>query len=52
MAHGALREEPEPALLAKLVPDDYWDRRDHVLKIWRFRQYPQGTSPAYASGSR
>lgn len=41
----ALREEPEPALLAKLVADDYWER-DHVLKIWRFRMYPQGASPA------
>ncbi|MEU6979990.1 hypothetical protein [Streptomyces sp. NPDC046371] len=41
----AMREEPEPALLAKLVADDYWER-DHVLKIWRFRMYPQGASPA------
>jgi hypothetical protein len=36
----ALREEPEPALLAQLVPEDYWAREDHVLRIWRFRQIP------------
>jgi hypothetical protein len=42
----ALREEPEPALLAQLVPDDYWGRPDHVLRIWRFRLYPAETAPA------
>ncbi|MFI0265871.1 hypothetical protein [Streptomyces luteogriseus] len=36
----ALREEPEPALLAQLVPEDYWAREDRVLQIWRFRQFP------------
>ncbi|MGW6405375.1 hypothetical protein [Streptomyces sp. NPDC055134] len=36
----ALRDEPEPALLAQLVPEDYWARADHVLRIWRFRQFP------------
>ncbi|MEU3290440.1 hypothetical protein [Streptomyces longwoodensis] len=36
----ALREEPEPALLAQLVPEDYWARKDHVLQIWKFRQFP------------
>ncbi|MFF7250519.1 hypothetical protein ACFZBU_42395 [Embleya sp. NPDC008237] len=42
----ALREEPEPALLAQLVPDDYWERPEHVLRIWRFRQYPAGIAPS------
>ncbi|MFC9140895.1 hypothetical protein ACFTWM_03130 [Streptomyces bacillaris] len=41
----ALREEPEPALLAQLIPDDYWERPGHVLRIWRFRLYPAGTAP-------
>jgi hypothetical protein len=36
----ALRDEPEPALLAKLVPDDYWDRQDRVLSLWRLNQVP------------
>ncbi|MEJ8652675.1 hypothetical protein WKI65_32575 [Streptomyces sp. MS1.AVA.3] len=36
----ALREEPEPALLAQLVPEGYWAKEDHVLRIWRFRQIP------------
>ncbi|MDH6223649.1 hypothetical protein [Streptomyces sp. MJP52] len=36
----ALREEPEPALLAQLVPEDYWARKDRVLKIWRFQLIP------------
>ncbi|MER7878364.1 hypothetical protein ABTY63_33295 [Streptomyces solisilvae] len=36
----ALRDEPEPALLAQLAPEDYWAREDHVLQIWRFRQFP------------
>ncbi|MYT18466.1 hypothetical protein YWIDRAFT_08185 [Streptomyces sp. SceaMP-e96] len=36
----ALRDEPEPALLAQLVPEGYWAREDHVLRIWRFRQIP------------
>ncbi|MFJ3637842.1 hypothetical protein [Streptomyces sp. NPDC090112] len=44
----ALREEPEPALLAQLVPDDYWERTDHVLRIWRFRQHPAVPAPASA----
>ncbi|MFI8456886.1 hypothetical protein [Kitasatospora sp. NPDC085464] len=37
----ALREEPEPALLAQLVPESYWDRDDRVLRIWRLRQYSE-----------
>ncbi|MEV3998985.1 hypothetical protein ACFYPK_28515 [Streptomyces halstedii] len=40
----ALREEPEPAILAQLVPEDYWAREDHVLRIWRFRQVPSKAS--------
>lgn len=36
----ALRHEPDPALLARLVPDDYWDRQDHVLRLWRFNVRP------------
>ncbi|MDX3354821.1 hypothetical protein PV703_16215 [Streptomyces sp. ME01-24h] len=41
----ALREEPEPALLAQLVPDDYWERQEHVLRIWRFRLHPATAAP-------
>ncbi|MER5200980.1 hypothetical protein ACWD3J_46480 [Streptomyces sp. NPDC002755] len=36
--HGeitALRQEPSPALMTQLLPDDYWDE-DRVLKLWRF----------------
>ncbi|MER6523059.1 hypothetical protein ACFWHQ_39460 [Streptomyces sp. NPDC060334] len=44
----ALREEPEPAMLAQLVPDDYWKREDHVLRIWRFRQHPAVPAPVSA----
>jgi hypothetical protein len=36
----ALYKEPEPALLGHLVPDDYWARKDHVLRTWRFGLYP------------
>lgn len=36
----ALREEPKPALLAQLVPEDYWDRQDRALSLWRFNLLP------------
>lgn len=36
----ALREEPEPALLAQLVPEDYWDRQDRALPLWRLNVRP------------
>jgi hypothetical protein len=32
----ALRDEPEPAQLAQLVPGDYWDQPDRALRLWRF----------------
>ncbi|WP_143120693.1 hypothetical protein [Actinacidiphila alni] len=35
----ALREEPVPALLARLVPAEYWER-EHVLPIWRLEVRP------------
>ena len=31
----ALSEEPPPALMTRLIPEDYWER-DRVLKLWRF----------------
>ncbi|WP_329453562.1 hypothetical protein OG894_44305 (plasmid) [Streptomyces sp. NBC_01724] len=46
----ALREEPEPALLAQLVPDDYWARDDHVLRIWRFRLHPTKDASRNSTG--
>lgn len=37
----ALRQEPSPALMTQLVPDDYWaPGRKRVLNLWRFRQQP------------
>ncbi|MET9396096.1 hypothetical protein [Kitasatospora sp. NPDC002965] len=36
----ALREEPEPAVLARLIPDDFWDRPARVLRLWRFQLLP------------
>ncbi|BFV57541.1 hypothetical protein KCMC57_up26450 [Kitasatospora sp. CMC57] len=36
----ALREEPEPAVLAQLIPDSYWERKHRVLRIWRFQMQP------------
>ncbi|MFD4395548.1 hypothetical protein [Kitasatospora sp. NPDC058478] len=40
----ALREEPEPAVLARLIPDDYWDRPTPVLRLWRFQLLPAAES--------
>ncbi len=37
----ALRQEPSPALMTQLVPDDYWDKgRERVLRLWRFHLQP------------
>jgi hypothetical protein len=36
----ALSEEPPPALMARLIPEDYWER-DRVLKLWRFNLAPR-----------
>ncbi|MFD3422051.1 hypothetical protein [Streptomyces decoyicus] len=36
----ALRKEPEPAVFAQLIPDDFWARPDRVLHIWRFQLLP------------
>lgn len=31
----ALSSEPEPDFLRNLIPDDYWDRDDDLLPIWK-----------------
>ncbi|MEU8718234.1 hypothetical protein [Streptomyces sp. NPDC048663] len=37
----ALRQEPSPALMAQLLPDEYWDRiQERALQVWRFIQEP------------
>ncbi|MET7353096.1 hypothetical protein [Streptomyces mirabilis] len=37
----ALRQEPSPALMTQLLPDDYWDpKQERVLKLWKFIQAP------------
>lgn len=37
----ALRQEPSPALMTQLLPDDYWDpKQERVLKLWKFVQAP------------
>ncbi|WP_290050369.1 hypothetical protein [Amycolatopsis solani] len=36
----ALREEPEPALLVQLIPDDYWNRQDRALSLWKLNVSP------------
>lgn len=33
----ALRHEPDPGVLAQLIPSDYWDRADRHLPIWKFQ---------------
>jgi len=35
-----LRHEPDPGELAALIPDDYWDREDRALSIWRLHIEP------------
>lgn len=35
-----LRHEPDPGELAALIPDDYWDRKDRALSLWRFHIEP------------
>ena len=44
-----LRHEPQPGALRKLVPEDYWEREDRVLELWRFQMQPS-EGPA-ASGT-
>jgi hypothetical protein len=39
-----LRHEPDPAVLAKLIPSDYWERPDRVLKLWRLNIRPQNVA--------
>ncbi|WP_159027839.1 hypothetical protein [Streptomyces pactum] len=36
----ALSEEPRPALMAQLVPEDYWEQ-DRILGLWKFNLKPQ-----------
>jgi hypothetical protein len=35
-----LDHEPEPGELADLIPDDFWDRTDRVLPVWRMNIQP------------
>jgi hypothetical protein len=35
-----LRHEPDPGELAALIPDDYWDREDRALPLWKLRAAP------------
>jgi hypothetical protein len=35
-----LRREPTPGGLASLVPADYFERKDRVLRLWRFELQP------------
>jgi hypothetical protein len=37
---GQLRHEPEPGVLADLIPADYWSSPSRDLPIWRFRTHP------------
>jgi hypothetical protein len=43
-AEGQVRElehQPRPEELAELIPDDYWEQPDRVLKLWRANIYPR-----------
>jgi len=31
---------PDPGALAKLIPDDFWDRADRALPLWRLNIHP------------
>jgi hypothetical protein len=35
-----LRHEPEPGMLAELIPSDYWSQPDRALPLWRFHTKP------------
>jgi hypothetical protein len=37
-----LRHEPDPGELRALIPDDYWDRKDRALSLWRLDIDPPG----------
>ncbi|CAM4516553.1 hypothetical protein NONI108955_40425 [Nocardia ninae] len=41
----ALSSEPEPGFLRDLIPDDYWERDDDLLPIWRFQM--ESIDPAH-----
>jgi hypothetical protein len=36
-----LRHEPDLAVLANLIPSDYWERPNRALRLWRFNLLPQ-----------
>jgi len=50
-----LRHEPDPGMLADLIPSDYWSHPDRALPLWRFHVRPsigpasQSVEPAPAS---
>lgn len=44
-----LEHRPEPGELADLIPDDFWDRPDRVLPLWRFNIQPR--NPAELASS-
>jgi hypothetical protein len=36
----AIRHEPDPGMLSKLIPADYWVRANSSLAIWKFTMTP------------
>lgn len=44
-----LEHRPEPGELADLIPDDFWDRPDRVLPLWRFNIQPRSPEKLQAS---
>ena len=45
-----LDHQPEPGELTELIPDDFWDRSDRVLPLWRLNLQP--TDPSMVTRSQ